>query len=317
MYKQILAPLDGTEQAEYALAAVARLARRTSAWATLMQVVIARATCHDRAVATAYLTRVRRRPELREAPIDIIVREGSPASQIVDEAERRKANLIIISHRRYGPMASLLLGSVAKELARTTHIPLLVLHADDKAPLISDASRAACGLVPLDGSPFAEQAIPHAIELLRALSNGHGAALHLTYVLDPAQAYHYDTPETDAMRHARSYLAGIARTITADPATSDIAVTWAVETDKQIAPGIARVAEKGAYGQVDYFDFVAMATHGREGLAHWLAGSVTEQIIREAHAPVLIVHPQREEAEAYSPAAVVDTASSAEWSALV
>ena len=35
---------------------------------------------------------------------------------------------------------------------------------------------------------------------------------------------------------------------------------------------------------------VAMGTHGRKGLAHFLLGSVTEKIVRSSPAPVLTVH---------------------------
>jgi nucleotide-binding universal stress UspA family protein len=35
---------------------------------------------------------------------------------------------------------------------------------------------------------------------------------------------------------------------------------------------------------------VAMGTHGRKGLAHFLMGSVTEKVVRSSPAPVLTVH---------------------------
>lgn len=39
---------------------------------------------------------------------------------------------------------------------------------------------------------------------------------------------------------------------------------------------------------------MAMATHGREGMARWSAGSVTENLVHNVHMPVLIVHPRHE-----------------------
>lgn len=38
-------------------------------------------------------------------------------------------------------------------------------------------------------------------------------------------------------------------------------------------------------------DLIAMATHGRTGLSHLLAGSVTECVIRSGIAPVMVVRP--------------------------
>jgi universal stress protein A len=38
-------------------------------------------------------------------------------------------------------------------------------------------------------------------------------------------------------------------------------------------------------------DLVVMATHGRTGLAHFILGSVTENVVREAPCPVMVVKP--------------------------
>jgi universal stress protein A len=38
-------------------------------------------------------------------------------------------------------------------------------------------------------------------------------------------------------------------------------------------------------------DLIVMATHGRSGLAHFLLGSVTEAVVRNARCPVLTVRP--------------------------
>ena len=37
-------------------------------------------------------------------------------------------------------------------------------------------------------------------------------------------------------------------------------------------------------------DLIVMGTHGRTGLAHFLNGSVTEEVVRRARLPVLVVH---------------------------
>ncbi|GAB4330996.1 MAG: universal stress protein [Dehalococcoidia bacterium] len=43
-------------------------------------------------------------------------------------------------------------------------------------------------------------------------------------------------------------------------------------------------------------DVIAMATHGRSGLLHLVAGSVAEQVLRTARKPVLVVGPHLQEA---------------------
>ncbi len=39
-------------------------------------------------------------------------------------------------------------------------------------------------------------------------------------------------------------------------------------------------------------DLIVMGTHGRTGLAHFLNGSVAEEVVRNARLPVLVVHEQ-------------------------
>jgi len=39
-------------------------------------------------------------------------------------------------------------------------------------------------------------------------------------------------------------------------------------------------------------DLIVMATHGREGLSHFVIGSIAEKVVREAPCPVLTVRPE-------------------------
>jgi len=39
-------------------------------------------------------------------------------------------------------------------------------------------------------------------------------------------------------------------------------------------------------------DLLILGTHGRKGLQHLLIGSVTEQLVRQAHCPVLVARPK-------------------------
>lgn len=307
MFRQIVVPLDGSEQAEQALGAAAKIARHANSTVTLLQIVGADAARGSDAVpvhtgnrlpATEYLEWMRERPELAGISTDMAVRDGDPAEQIVSAAEQGGADLIVLSHRRHGPAASFFAGSIADAVMRRSSIPVLVLHAGSVTELRDRQTGSkrwpVQALMPLDGSPLAETAIPYALELLRTLEDEQGAKLHLTYVLNPKQAYHSGITETAAMHEARTYLEAISARITADPAWHSMAVTSRVEPDAHVVMGIERVAEQGANLRGDTFNFVAMATHGREGVARWLAGSVTEDLVHDVHVPVLIVRPRHE-----------------------
>lgn len=49
-----------------------------------------------------------------------------------------------------------------------------------------------------------------------------------------------------------------------------------------------------AYAKEGEFDMIWMETHGRKGLAGWLLGSVTEEVLQYSPIPVLSLHPERE-----------------------
>jgi nucleotide-binding universal stress UspA family protein len=142
-------------------------------------------------------------------------------------------------------------------------------------------------LVPLDGSQFAEGALPQAqmlaecgggsIELLRV-------AIHpssYVYVADPvALAGLYDSDCT----HCEVYLKQVASRLTETTLTP---VTTAV-LEGPVADAVLDYAdETGA-------DLIVMSTHGRSGMERWLLGSVAEKVVRGAKMPVLLVRPSSE-----------------------
>jgi nucleotide-binding universal stress UspA family protein len=50
----------------------------------------------------------------------------------------------------------------------------------------------------------------------------------------------------------------------------------------------SRIVDDGAANAVD---LIAMATHGRSGLSHWLLGSVAERVLHSTGVPLLLVRP--------------------------
>jgi nucleotide-binding universal stress UspA family protein len=54
-----------------------------------------------------------------------------------------------------------------------------------------------------------------------------------------------------------------------------------------------------AYAKEGAFDMIWMETHGRKGLAGWLLGSVTEEVLQYSPIPVLSLHPEREPDHTY------------------
>jgi nucleotide-binding universal stress UspA family protein len=140
-------------------------------------------------------------------------------------------------------------------------------------------------LVPLDGSPLAEQIFPHVkalasagerpkITLLRAVPREYPDVVEggTTEIIDPM---------AKLLDEARGYLDR-----TAWPLRSE---GLEVETEVVIRQPADAIVE---FANREGVDLIAMATHGRGGVGRWVFGSVTQKIMHLTPAPMLVVRPQ-------------------------
>jgi nucleotide-binding universal stress UspA family protein len=132
-------------------------------------------------------------------------------------------------------------------------------------------------LVPLDGSPRAEQILVQVARLLRR----EDAQVLLVRVV-PAPGAFAGVPvqeQQDAERaSAQAYLAETARTLEAQGVR-------AVPLLREGPPAEAILQAASDEGAT----MIAISTHGRSGAARWLFGSVAEKVLRAAPVPVLLM----------------------------
>jgi nucleotide-binding universal stress UspA family protein len=137
-------------------------------------------------------------------------------------------------------------------------------------------------LVPLDGSAFAEQAIPLAL----GIAEQTGAVLNLVHVfvpaevLDPYDALHFVDVSLKSLKHDKHrYLADVVDKIAA---TSSAFVASRVIDGRAVPPSLDKVPGLDA-------DLVVMATHGRGTLGRFLSGSVAHSLLQRMSVPVILV----------------------------
>lgn len=142
-------------------------------------------------------------------------------------------------------------------------------------------------LVPLDGSGFAESALPYALEmaaqfdsdisLLRVIlppRAGDGA-------LSPESANYLIKVRDDLYKEAIEYLQNQKGSLR----QQNYRVHYQVAESEDVAAEIiSAVRGVGA-------DTVVMCTHGRGGLSRWLFGSVATRVLQSAEVPVLVIRP--------------------------
>lgn len=153
-------------------------------------------------------------------------------------------------------------------------------------------------LVPLDGSPLAEQALGLTLGLATVGQPTRGQEpsgmreLALVYVADN-QITRFDGDRYLAEVSDRLRQAGLPPTITITSVTVVGAVPGDVIVEiaaRGVRPETASVTAP-APEPSQPFDLVVLATHGRRGLGRWLYGSVATDVLEHSTVPVLIVHP--------------------------
>ncbi|TVP72386.1 MAG: universal stress protein [Gemmatimonadales bacterium] len=139
-------------------------------------------------------------------------------------------------------------------------------------------------LLPLDGSSFAEEAVPMAAAVARAF----GARLHMTHVIRPMPGVGDGDASVDTdmkwRRGVREAASGALSEIAGRLRQEGLEVDADVR-EGEVVPEIlgALEEEKG--------DLVVMTTHGAGGFRRWWLGSVADSLLRQSRVPILLVRP--------------------------
>jgi nucleotide-binding universal stress UspA family protein len=150
-------------------------------------------------------------------------------------------------------------------------------------------------LVPLDGSAVAESILPHAERFAR-LTGSTLTLLHVVTDVERSQTQFWvatapaelrQSWEQAALTDTQRYLAALATRLQ----TAGLAVRTEVRAADDAAAAIVAYAQQEP-GVV----LVAMATHGRGGLALWVLGSVATKVLRAAPKPLLLVRAREDAA---------------------
>ncbi len=133
-------------------------------------------------------------------------------------------------------------------------------------------------LIPLDGSPRAEQILP----IVAPLWNREASRLFLVHSVSdfrPVEGRYAPPPPLVQKRDdAEAYLQGVARRYTNAGAN--------VHTRVLEGPPADAILEAATREEAT---LIAMTTHGRTGLLRWLTGSVADKVLRASEVPVLLV----------------------------
>jgi len=119
--------------------------------------------------------------------------EGEIVRAILDFAQQKEIDLIVLGTHGRGGLQKAMLGSVAERVFRHSLVPVLTLGPAVCVTGLHDRPREI--VVAADFTPASRQAIHYAVRLARE----HGSHLTLLHVLDPRQLQH--VPDRAAVEH--------------------------------------------------------------------------------------------------------------------
>ncbi|HYM28877.1 MAG TPA: universal stress protein, partial [Steroidobacteraceae bacterium] len=173
-----------------------------------------------------------------------------------------------------------LYGSTAGAILRSSPAPILAVGPHALQRPTAEVSLQHV-LVPLDGSPLSEAALPVASALAAAL---HGRVTLARAVGWAVQTYPYAMPDAyipqvdeELETGAKTYLRAQEAAVSGVPVDAFVVRGGA-------ADGLLDVVEK------QHIDLVVMTTHARSGLLRAALGSTADRML-QAPVPVLLVRP--------------------------
>lgn len=289
----IVVPLDGSDLAEGALGHAAALARALHERLVLLTVweggeteleanfpamaveIEQKANAHF----SKYLDDLRARVG-EGVKVDTRVVSGDAPDEILRSADELDARMIVMATHGRSGVGRWIYGSTAGQVLRASNRPVVAVGPEAlKARTPANIEHL---MVPLDGSPLSETAVPVA----RKLASAMGGRVSLVRAVRWAvQTYPYSLPDSYAPQVDQELEAG-AKAYLQEQRTkvTDVAVD-AFVVRGGIADSLIDFAEHEKVG------LIVMTTHARTGLARAALGSTADRLLH-GPAPVLLIRPE-------------------------
>lgn len=219
------------------------------------------------------LDRYRKVIEAEGFGVETHVVRGTPYRRINGLAETVQADISVVGSRGQSPLENRIIGSTARNLARTTVVPLLVNRVE-RATDEPEVLREQLFQRLLFATDFSE----HASRAFDALS-------YLRYATEEATLVHVRSPKdesVDADRNPRERLAECASTLE----------HWDIETQIEIRHGDPADEILAVEAEVTP-STILVGSKGQSRIRRLLLGSVSEEIVAQAAGNVFVVPPPR------------------------
>src|SRR5688572_30308627 len=282
--KKILVPTDFSKPAMIATEVAADIAKKANAELTLLHVVeeavgnslnvegqvTADGRWEERLFtmkliekAKKQLTKLVEDPRFEGVRVKQELRIGSPYHGMNTIITERKVDLVVMGTAGHSELEQMIIGSNTEKIVRRSHCPVLTMHS-------KPASKEFKSIVYATSMDKDEEVFSR---IVRATQKLYDATIHLVRINTPGNF------QRDVV--VKKYMQDFAKKLQLKNFTLN------VFNDVSEEEGIIYFADS-----IDA-DLVAMATHGRTGFAHVLAGSIAEDVVSHSKRPVLTFVTQR------------------------
>ncbi len=272
--KKIIVPIDFSEYSEYALETAAMLARKNKAeilalhMLEMSEAILTRAGTDMQMETLFFLQLAEKKFEeflnkdyLKDVKVIPIVKHFRVFSEVNDVAKEYGADLVVMGSHGASGIKEFFIGSNTEKVVRHSNIPVLVIKHN---PILTDFDKVifAC-----DFSDDAVKPYINACKFFKKL----GSEMHMIYVNLPNESFR-STLEME--NKVNTFF---------KKAEGDLDHYNGVKyfSDYTIEQGILN------YANIIGADLIALATHGRTGLAHFFEGSISEDIANHSVLPVM------------------------------
>jgi len=205
--------------------------------------------------------------------VETHVVRGTPYRRINGLAETVQADISVVNSRGHSPLENRIIGSTARNLARTTVVPLLVNRVE-RATADPDVRREHLFRHLLFATDFSENA-----------ARAFGAFSYLRHAVETATLVHVESPKDETVTSdggPRERLAERAKTLE----------DWNIDTRIEVRQGDP-ADEILAVEEAHTPSTVLVGSRGRSRIRRLLLGSVSEEVVARAKGNVFLVPPPR------------------------
>jgi nucleotide-binding universal stress UspA family protein len=300
--RQILCPIDFSEYSRHALDHAVAIARWYQSTITVMHVFSAAPvaayapgaphvdsivlTGADREQLLVEMRRFIETESAPEVPVDVVIRQGTTASEILSQVAELNADLLVMgTHGRSG-FERLLLGSITEKVLRKAKCPVLTVPRRHPDAVPASPVLFKQILCPVDFSDSSMHALNYAMSLAQE-ADAHLTVVHVMADRLEAMPDLADTVLTDDRLRLADYRTrreADARQRLKESVPESVAAYCSVDT--MVASGapsreILRIAAE------QQTDLIVIGIQGRGAADLMFMGSTTNHVVRAATCPVL------------------------------